>query len=683
MAKLKLDLGNDGDDLTINTAYAERYDNWRRLEEIQKLKSRIGDDEYENSSSSDTSEDLAEWTADHEKDFLHTLAALKTKDPKIYSNEKLFKAKPTRYNLNSTSTELKKKHKTEKTLYLKDYERKLILERGGIIEEEEEEEAKELKKADGVPNYFENQEKLKRELKQALEFENNDSSDGLLTKKVKSQHEIKKEESTYYEWLRGQADGNNEKFKELKGLKEIWHNDESLDCEEKFLRDFLLEKRYEVDEEERISSYEDFTSVSDDDREMKKEQEFEQKYNFRFEELDKNFIKQYPRSIKESLRKNGEKRKARRMAYKERKDAEKRAKKEEIRELKALKKKEIEAKLEKLKKLAGEDISVNFDDIEGDFDPAAYDRRMEELFSKEYYDKGDEDEKKPCFSEISDISDEEELNYIQKTVPSVTPEVSNSKGTEAEKNYREKVPTARKKKRNSRFWNVIAKEKPLFDPNEKTFEEYFDEYYALDYEDIIGDTITRFKYRNVPANSFGLSGEEILNADDRQLNAWASLKKVTAYRTDREEKYDLIAYAKKARDSMKKQRILSTDFGGKKSQKLNGQLNEAQLSRFETNDTGRQTLHKEKKRRRKKMKIIVDNRKTNAFEQKGVENTDQSGRIRNKRVHRRLKTTNLKVNQGDENIGISNERLKAYGVNPKKFKNRLKWSRRLTGTYGK
>lgn len=38
MGKIQLDLADDDGDgnLTINRAYAERYDNWRRLEEMQK-----------------------------------------------------------------------------------------------------------------------------------------------------------------------------------------------------------------------------------------------------------------------------------------------------------------------------------------------------------------------------------------------------------------------------------------------------------------------------------------------------------------------------------------------------------------------------------------------------------------------------------------------------------------------
>lgn len=88
-------------------------------------------------------------------------------------------------------------------------------------------------------------------------------------------------------------------------------------------------------------------------------------------------IKHYPRTVKQSLRKKDERRKQKRDAYKERKKLEKQARKDEIKELRTLKRKEIEEKLKKLKELAGDDcLPVNVDDLEADFDPTAYDKRM-------------------------------------------------------------------------------------------------------------------------------------------------------------------------------------------------------------------------------------------------------------------------------------------------------------------
>lgn len=58
------------------------------------------------------------------------------------------------------------------------------------------------------------------------------------------------------------------------------------------------------------------------------------------------------------------------------------------------------------------------------------------------------------------------------------------------------------------------------------------EYYDLDCEDIIGGgkIKTRFKYKTVAKEDFGLTEEEIFLLDDRQLNQLVSMKKLRPYR---------------------------------------------------------------------------------------------------------------------------------------------------------
>lgn len=63
-----------------------------------------------------------------------------------------------------------------------------------------------------------------------------------------------------------------------------------------------------------------------------------------------------------------------------------------------------------------------------------------------------------------------------------------------------------------------------------------DEYFQLDYEDIIGgDLPTRFKYRKVEADDFGIPAHVVLSKSGKELNQMVSLKKLRPYRDEDED----------------------------------------------------------------------------------------------------------------------------------------------------
>ena len=90
--------------------------------------------------------------------------------------------------------------------------------------------------------------------------------------------------------------------------------------------------------------------ASTDEEEVEKQEEYERKYNFRFEEPDGCDIASYPRKMIDSVRVGDNSRKEKRKEKEKRKLSEKEKKREEIKRLKNLKKQEI---LEKLNKIQG------------------------------------------------------------------------------------------------------------------------------------------------------------------------------------------------------------------------------------------------------------------------------------------------------------------------------------------
>ncbi|CAG8741101.1 16028_t:CDS:2, partial [Dentiscutata heterogama] len=157
----------------------------------------------------------------------------------------------------------------------------------------------------------------------------------------------------------------------------------------------------------RIPTYEDLILEHHDEENDEFEEavdNFESKYNFRFEEEGGTKVATYSRNVIDSVRRSDNKRKIQRQVRSERKNEEKKRKMEELKRLKNLKKKEIFDKLQKIKEITGNE-TVGFDevDLEEDFDPEKYDKKMQNIFDSNYYTQEADVDKPEWEEDIEDI----------------------------------------------------------------------------------------------------------------------------------------------------------------------------------------------------------------------------------------------------------------------------------------
>ncbi|XP_077476049.1 protein KRI1 homolog [Stigmatopora argus] len=729
---------NDKTGFRINTQFAEKYDKYRQREELQRLKDRYGDraDEEESESSESSSDDSeVDLDPEIERDFYRTLSLLKKKDPKIYEKDAKF------YSKDSPNTEEKPSTSNSKVkpMYLKDYERKVILEKEGKYEDEDSdsdnEEAAKRRERAFSPSYMQEQKQLKESFQKFVQDsdDDDDNSEGsgeegvsqLLTRRLKTQEEQDEEEADYVEWLKGQKDLDGpEEVKEMKYLRDYW-NDPELDEEECFLRDYVLNKRYKDDDDqddERIPTYEEVVEDDSEEEEetfLVRQENFERGYNFRFEEPDAERIKTYPRTIATSVRTKDDRRKCKREEVTERKEMMKQQKRENLKQMKNLKRNEIMEKLKKLQQLTGnDDLAFNPADLQGDFDSQHHDQLMQKFFDEKYY--GEQEDDKPQFEDDDEVeehwnwdtwtgkeqeeyNDEEDYDASephcddQDFIMDADYDPSQHVSKKQKKKMMKKadIPLMGNKKKKCHFAEVLSKDKPVFDPQVKSFEEYLDEYYKLDYEDIIDDLPCRFRYRQVLANNFGLSTDEILGADDQELNKWCALKKACMFRSDQEEKKDLKNYKIKSKNVKKKRQILHSvysekDTEGAPAKAMMGKKRRDRVKNAERNN-------KEAEDRDAASKMDASDETANALREVGSDAAepeefltkkiklqeepkqtlvvDQEVQVKdqvktklpkkNKQFGRRRKMGSVGVKIGGQEF--SRQRLKAYGFNPKRL----------------
>uniref|UniRef100_A0A1B6IVV0 Protein KRI1 homolog n=1 Tax=Homalodisca liturata TaxID=320908 RepID=A0A1B6IVV0_9HEMI len=697
-------------------------------------------------SQSEDDEDGWMLTEEVEKNFYDTLSKIKNRDPKIYEKDvEFFK--------DIQKPEYVKKNSKAKPLTLQDYERKMIIEKGAEWSEEDSE--TDDKNIDHLePTYVQEQEDLKKSFKAVINSSSEDDEEsdwaGFLKKREKAAAEKATEEEDFKEWLKEQ-ESRPETEIETEPLQDYWSNPE-LNKDDQFLRDYILNKKFlDKNEEDNIPAKDavDF--------------EAEDNCNHRFEEPDQEFIKRYPRTMENSLRRKNDSRKKKREEVKERKLKDKQKKRAEINRKKNMMRKEIEEKIEELKKLTGNDQVENIMNDE-DFDIDDYDKAMQKLFNDEFYCQDDPDFKPSGASDFQDnwgdeggnedAGETEEYNNTDHHEEYQYNGSLEGYGETADDNESlncedpnfnmdcDYDPTLNKPKKDSRsrrrkdkhrrtfLSEAVSKEKPIFNPTtHKSFQEYVDQYYAIDCEDFIGDLPCRFKYRRTVPNSYGLTIEEILTADEKELERWCSIKRIGLRRPEFKEKGDLKVFQKKAADERLKRKILPSLYKKQEEeeedavheeQNDNCKNNEAktlsdecaikenskELENMNENKTNltleatnlmKKTTKGKKKKKKRKAKESTDTTKKDNSHVPSKKRKLESSDIVQKRKKIKVKEQNNgfvkstskfrnnkaphKINQNyqkNENVtltGMSDARLLAYGIKPKKFRNKLKYSK--------
>ncbi|GMH32717.1 hypothetical protein BSKO_00551 [Bryopsis sp. KO-2023] len=463
-------------------------------------------------SSSDSSgvEDTGRISRTKENKFLENLLRIRRKDKDIFEKDtKLFSSSSEDEEEGALSEDGQDQETEPAPLYLKDVQTGRLMTEGADVfsTSEEEEEEEDDDDAEGLVegagsgydegkrlgnrirrlNYNQDQKLLRSQFLEAAaqSGEESDGNDfgGLMR--------VDRDEPS--------SEEDEEEVAKTKALLDnLFDKGESLTKDDAFLKDFIANQQWVEAELSGEEGEDEGPDPNKDEEFLEKADTYEATYNYRFEEPGSAQIVTYPRFSSTSLRKTEGKRKRRREKKKQKKAEKMEKDLLALKTEKNLKRKQIQSKIEELSAAAGGGAPTKdlLDELlKGDFDMDDWDARMAATYNDDYYEHDDgEWDGAPKDETKKDAVDGDEAEEGDHKRQKATREISSEGRAELQ--------------------NLIQ------------------DYYGLDHEENIDGVKCRFRYVQVPKDSFGLTVEEILSLDDKDLNAFVGRRQLDPYRED-------------------------------------------------------------------------------------------------------------------------------------------------------
>ncbi|KZF23523.1 hypothetical protein L228DRAFT_267520 [Xylona heveae TC161] len=594
-------LSKDDDDkdeagFKINKEYARRFEHNKKREEMHRLEEKYGkdnaskkrkasdgegSDEESDSESESEDDDALLATEALDQEINATLQAIRAKDPRVYDKDVTF------YSEFNPDSEQATSEKKEKPMFLQDYHRKNLLE-GKVGAEGEEDE-------DAPPRtYAQEQDDLKKSIlkemhaaadseKEASDDDQEDEDGDFLIRKGPSHEQLAKE-------MAAEA-----------AKKPVALDVASADQDpEKYLSNFMTARAWLPSGGSKWQAFE-----SDDEDDERRADEFEQAYNLRFEDPqaanEKLISHARDATNKYSVRREEiSGRKKAREAERVKKEAEKAERTADKARLRKLKIEQMEEKVKKIKEAAGvkgqalgEDDWAEF--LEEGWEGDKWEEAMKKRFGEDYYaeqdaasssegdagaDGGEKQKKKkpkkPTWDDDIDIKDlvpdfEDEESGKKPDITLSDDDDENNNGEDAaqaianaanedededgdvDMDDADADGEATKAKGKTKKDRLREREeaKRSARRERRKIEQFVDS--KMDMEDALAmpgaskAASGRFRYRETSPTAYGLTPRDILMASDTQLNQFAGLKKLAAFRDAEKKRKDKKKLGKKAR----------------------------------------------------------------------------------------------------------------------------------------